>query len=61
MVVDVAKAMVGFARLFRPRYAVANLGHPSYSSDLAMTWTPQGPDSEMVGLTHAPYGSAKAM
>jgi hypothetical protein len=37
LVVDVAKAMVGFARIFRPRYALANLGHPSYSSDLAMT------------------------
>jgi hypothetical protein len=26
------KAMVGFAALFRPRYAEANLGHPSISS-----------------------------
>src|ERR1700733_15146130 len=25
------KAIVGFARLFRPRYALANLGHPSSS------------------------------
>ncbi len=27
-----AKAIEGFARLFRPRYAGANLGHPSISS-----------------------------
>jgi hypothetical protein len=25
------KAIVGFARLIRPRYALANLGHPSSS------------------------------
>ena len=29
LVVDSVKAMVGFARLFRPRYAWANLEHPS--------------------------------
>jgi hypothetical protein len=31
LLVDMAKAIVGFARLFRPRYALANLGHPSSS------------------------------
>jgi hypothetical protein len=28
LVVDIGRAMVGFARLFRPRYACANLGAP---------------------------------
>jgi hypothetical protein len=28
---DFAKAMVGFARLIRPTYAEANVGHPSSS------------------------------
>jgi hypothetical protein len=42
LLVDKVKTVVGFARLFRPRYAQANLGHPSYPSDLAMTQTPRG-------------------
>jgi hypothetical protein len=29
LLVDIAKAMVGFARRFRPTYALANVGHPS--------------------------------
>jgi hypothetical protein len=31
-----AKTLVGFARLIRPRYAWANLGHPS--SSLKFCW-----------------------
>jgi hypothetical protein len=30
------KAVVGFARLFRPTYAGANVGHPSYSYGVAV-------------------------
>jgi hypothetical protein len=31
LLVDIAKALEGFALLFRPTYAVANVGHPSGS------------------------------
>jgi hypothetical protein len=31
---DRVKRSLGFARLFRPTYAGANVGHPSYSSQL---------------------------
>jgi hypothetical protein len=31
LLMEMVKALVGFARLFRPRYALANLGHPSSS------------------------------
>ena len=31
LLVDIAKAIVGFARRFRPTYAEANVGHPSNS------------------------------
>jgi hypothetical protein len=31
LLVDMAKALVGFARLLRPTYAGANVGHPSSS------------------------------
>jgi hypothetical protein len=34
LVGDLVKAVVGFARLFRPTYAGANVGHPSLS------WSP---------------------
>jgi hypothetical protein len=36
------KRSLGFAHLFRPRYAGANLGHPSIASEAAMTKTPKG-------------------
>jgi hypothetical protein len=29
LLATISKAMVGFAHLFQPRYAEANLGHPS--------------------------------
>jgi hypothetical protein len=42
--------MVGFAHRFRPRYAWANLGHPSSSYWLlAMTQTPKGPAENYQG------------
>jgi hypothetical protein len=31
LLVEVVKTFVGFARLFRPTYAEANVGHPSNS------------------------------
>jgi hypothetical protein len=37
---DFAKAMVGFAHLIRPTYALANVGHPSSSY-----WVLLGTDS----------------
>jgi hypothetical protein len=31
LLVNIARAIVGFARRFRPTYADANVGHPSTS------------------------------
>jgi hypothetical protein len=31
LLVEIARAVVGFARLIRPTYAEANVGHPSSS------------------------------
>jgi hypothetical protein len=40
--VEHQKRSLGCAHHFRPRYAVANVGHPSISSDSALTQTPAG-------------------
>jgi hypothetical protein len=53
LLADKVKTVVGFARLFRPRYARANLGHPSYPSGLAMRQTPQ-PAYDRVGESGPP-------
>jgi hypothetical protein len=36
-VAGLLKAIMGFARLFRPTYALANVGHPSCSRESAST------------------------
>ena len=39
LLVTVRKSMVGFARLFQPTYAEANVGHPSTSLRLRFDYT----------------------
>ena len=47
------KLLLGFAHLFRPTYALANVGHPSITGDLSLTW-------RFAGLA-AQYGRWLAM
>jgi hypothetical protein len=42
VVAGLAKTIVGFARLFRPTYALANVGHPSCSREFCQYTGPAG-------------------